>query len=260
MSVAISLFNNILAIFKSVTGPYVMFGLFLAALLYLLVTKDEKDKDILVYLGAFILILFFNPATFWLIGKKVLGDQSYCRMLWTVPQVIVMAYAGSDVVLKQTEKTKQYLVCIACVLMIMVSGRLIYSQDNYAIRRNLYGISNEVVEITKAIEPSKIEGQKTRITAHPEITSQIRQIIDFPIMRYDRLGFAENGGSKEAYKELFEEHPCAEGLVAAANSGHAYLIIKRSQDTPEFTDLGCYLVYETENYLLYCLDNIEYTP
>lgn len=258
MSSVISLFNNILAIFKSVTGPYVIFGLFLAALLYLLNTKDKKDRDVLVYLGALILMLFFNPVTFWLIGKKVLGDQSYCRMLWTVPQVIVMAYAGSDVVLKQTEKTKQYSVCIACVLMLMVSGRLIYNQDNYAIRRNLYGVSNEVVEIAKAIGPSKIEGQKTRVTAHPEITSQIRQVVEFPMLRFDRLGYAENGGSKEAYTELFEEHPCVEGLIAAANSGHAYLIIKRTQDSPQFIEQGCYVAHETENYILYCLDNIPY--
>lgn len=258
MSVAISLFNNILAIFKSVTGPYVLFGFFLAALLYLLVIKDKKDKDVLAYLGVIILILFFNPATFWLIGKKVLGDQSYCRMLWTVPQVIVMAYAGSDIVLKQAEKAKQYLVCITCILMLMVSGRLIYNRDNFSLRDNFYGLSDEVVEIAKAIEPSEIDGQDTRVTAHPEITSQIRQVVEFPMLRFDRLGYAENGGSKEAYTELFEEHPCVEGLIAAANSGHAYLIIKRTQDSPQFIEQGCYVAHETENYILYCLDNIPY--
>lgn len=260
MSAVLSLFNNILAIFKSVTGPYVMFGLFLVALLYLLITMDKKEKDVLVYLGALILILFFNPVTFWLIGKKVLGDQSYCRMLWTVPQVMVMAYAGSDVVLKQTEKTKQCLVCTACVLMLMVSGRLIYNQDNYAIRRSLYGVSNEVVEIAKAIEPSKIEGQKTRVAAPPEITSQIRQITDIPTMRFNRLGVSENGGTKEAYLELSSDNMDAEGIISAANSGHAYIIMRRSQDSPEYMEKGCIKSYETEHYVMYCLDNIEYTP
>lgn len=254
----VSLFNNILAIFKSVTGPYVMFGFFMAALLYLAITKEKKEKDIFVYLGAIILVIFFNPFVFWLIGKKILGDQSYCRMLWIIPQVITMAYAASDIVIKLDQKKKQYLVCIMCVLMLMVSGRLIYNQDNFSLRRNAYGLSDEVVEIAKAIEPSEQEYLNTRVTAHPEITSQIRQVIDFPMVRFDRLGFAENGGSKEAYTELFEEQPCVEGLIAAANSGHAYLIIKRSQDSPEYIEQGCYVVYETENYILYCLDNIPY--
>lgn len=258
MSTLISLFNNILAIFKSVTGPYVMFGLFLSSMLYLAITKEKKDRDILVYLGVAVLILFFNPAVFWFVGKKVLGDQSYCRMLWTIPQVMIMAYSLSDIVLKQGEKKKKCIVCMSCIFVLMVSGRIIYNQENFALRKNLYGVSSEVVEIAKAIEPSKIDEQMTRITAHPEITSQIRQIIDYPIMRYDRLGFAENGGSKVAYVELQEDYPCEEALVEAANSGHAYLIIKSSQESPEYEKLGCYLVHRTDNYLLYCLDNIPY--
>lgn len=257
----ISLFNNILAIFKSVTGPYVMFGLFLVSLIYLVLTKTIRERCVLVYVSAIMLVLFFNPAVFWLVGKKVLGDQSYCRMLWTIPQVFIMAYAFSDVCEKfDGQKIKQTGVVILCVLTLMISGHLIYNTDNFSVRENAYGLSDEVVTLVNAITPyEKNEEVLARVSAVPEIASQIRQVSTFPHPRFDRDGFSENGAQREAYQELIKEKPDVKTLVKAANSGHAYIIIKRSQDTPEFLEMNCFIACETENYIMYCLDNIEYT-
>lgn len=253
----ISLFNNILAIFKSVTGPYVMFGLFLAALLYIVLVKEEVERNIFVYVSAIVLVLFFNPVVFWIIGKKILGDQSYCRMLWTVPQVLIMAYAFSDICDRfEKQKFKQAGVVVLSVLILMISGRMIYNTENFGIRENVYGLSDEVVTLVDKIEPSKLRGQKTRISAVPEVTGQIRQLTVLYHPRFDRDGVAYNGGEKIAYNELIKEQPDVDTLIDAANAGHAYLIIKTSQDTPEFMDKGCEMICKTENYVLYCLDNI----
>lgn len=256
----ISLFNNILAIFKSVTGPYVMFGLFLAALIYIVLTKSSREKCILVYVSAIILTLFFNPVVFWLIGKKVLGDQTYCRMLWAIPQVLIMAYVFSDICDKfEGEKIKQAGIVLFCSLALMISGHFIYNSENFALRENVYGLSDEVVTLVNAIVPwEKNDEVLARVSAVPEIASQIRQVSTYPRPRFDREGFSEKGAEREAYKELIKEEPNVETLVHAANSGHAYIIIRRSQDSPEFLEMGCFVACETENYIMYCLDNIEY--
>ena len=257
----VSLFNNILAIFKSVTGPYAMFGLFLASLIYLLLLKDKRERNVFVYTSILILAVFFNPVSFWLLGKKILGDQSYCRMLWTIPQVFMMAYVLSDISVKvEHKKLKQAGVVILCILALMVSGRIIYNSDNFSLRENLYGIPDEIVTVVEAIETSDIEGQKTRVSAVPEIASCIRQIRTDLSPRFDREGVSQNGGQKVAYEQLCSETINVDQLIDAANSGHAYIIIKTSQDTPEFEQKGCIRTLQTENYVLYCLDNIDYDP
>lgn len=258
----ISLFNNILAIFKSVTGPYAMFGLFLAALIYIAVTKASKERYIFVYISVIVLVLFFNPLVFWIIGKKVLGDQTYCRMLWAIPQVLIMAYAGSDICGRfDGQKLKQGGIVALLVFSLMVSGRLIYNADNFGIRENSYGLSDEVVTLVNAITPyEKNDELLARVSAVPEVASQIRQVSTYPRPRFDRDGFSENGAEREAYQELIKEKPNVEALINAANSAHAYIILRRSQDSPEFVEQGCIVTCETENYIMYCLDEIEYRP
>lgn len=262
MVTLISLFNNILAIFKSVTGPYVMFGLFLASLIYIVVTQSKREKAIFVYISVIVLFLFFNPIVFGIVGKKILGDQTYCRMLWIVPQVLIMAYVLSDICEKfDGQKIKQAGVVILCVFILMISGHFIYNSDNYSIRENAYGLSDEVVTLVNAITPyEKNDELFARVSAVPEVASQIRQVSTYPRPRFDRDGFSENGAEREAYQELIKDKPDVETLIHAANSAHAYIIIKRTQDSPDFLNQGCFISCETENYIMYCLDNIEYTP
>lgn len=262
LSSFISLFNNILAIFKSVTGPYVMFGLFLASLIYIAIIKTSKERAIFVYTSVVILLLFFNPIVFFAIGKKMLGDQTYCRMLWAIPQVYIMGYVFSDVCDKfDGEKLKQAGVVAFCIFILMVSGRLIYNTDNFSIRENAYGLSDEVVELVNAITPyEKNDELLARVCAVPEVASQIRQVSTYPRPRFDREGEVGNGEKYEAYQELIKDDIDVEKLINAANSAHAYIIIRQSQDSPEFIEQGCFVACETENYVMYCLDNIEYTP
>lgn len=262
MGTLISLFNNILAIFKSVTGPYVMFGLFLASLIYIALTKPVKERAIFVYISAIVLALFFNPVVFWIIGKKILGDQTYCRMLWSIPQVGIMAYVFSDICRKYDgEKKKQAGVVILCIFTLMVSGHCIYNAENFSVRENAYGLSDEIVTLVNAITPyEKNDELFARVSAVPEVASQIRQVSTYPRPRFDRDGFSENGAEREAYQELIKDKPDVETLIHAANSAHAYIIIRRTQDSPEFLSQGCFISCETENYIMYCLDNIEYIP
>lgn len=262
ISAFISLFENILAIFKSVTGPYVMFGLFLASVIYIVVTKSKKERCIFVYITAIILLLFFNPIVFFVIGQKILGDQTYCRMLWAIPQVPIMAYAFSEVCDRfDGRKVKQAGIVVLCVLSLMISGHCIYNSDNFSVRENAYGLSDEVVTLVNAITPyEKNDELLARVSAVPEVASQIRQVSTYPRPRFDRDGFSENGAEREAYQELIKDKPDVETLIEASNSAHAYIIIRREQDSPEFIERGCFVACETENYIMYCLDNIEYTP
>lgn len=262
LGVFISLFNNILAIFKSVTGPYVMFGLFLASLVYIVTTKGAKEKGVFAWVSLVVLALFFNPAVFWLVGKKILGDQTYCRMLWIIPQVLTMAYVFSDVCDRfENEKKKQVGVIVLCVITLMISGKFIYNSDNYQVRENAYGLSDEVVTLVNAITPwEKNDEVLARVSAVPEVASQLRQVSTFPHPRFDKNGFSAEGVERIAYKELIKETPNVEVLLHAAKSGHSYVIIKKSQDSQEFLESGCFVACETENYIMYCLDNIEYAP
>lgn len=251
-------FDNILAIFKSVTGPYALYGLFFAAIIYVFVTTAKKEKVILAITSIVVLLLFFFPPVFAVIGLKLLGDQAYCRMLWCVPQVLFLAYAFSDICFKYSKKRGgQILVASLCVVILMMSGHMIYNHGNFERRQNATGFSDELVTLVQHIQPADKEGKKTWVTAEPEIVSKLRQVDPSFYATFDRLGKKANGAETEGYMAFVEEDANPEGVFAFAKTYHSYLILTKAHDDAFYESVGCEKILETEHYVMYCLDEAE---
>ena len=86
--------KEIVTIFQNYCGSGWYPVLFLAALLYLLVTEKKKQiRVVLVESSLVITVLFFLPFTKTVMN--LLGEgETYYRILWLLPMAVVIAYGG----------------------------------------------------------------------------------------------------------------------------------------------------------------------
>lgn len=99
--------------------------LLLAAFLYFLVfgRKKERSRILSGYIVVF-LAVFFCPVTAYII-QKCIGWSVYWRVLWVLPAVPLIAYAGTCLVKKAgASRPRQYilLIFIAAVLAFCGTG------------------------------------------------------------------------------------------------------------------------------------------
>ena len=93
-------------------------ALFLAAVLYLYVTREEKN--ILFKYSVLGIIIVFLPLTGWMLEKYFQGFYRQETWQWMLPVIGVIAYALVDIYGKQWEKWKRYLLIpIACVIFVL---------------------------------------------------------------------------------------------------------------------------------------------
>ena len=86
--------KEIVTIFQNYCGSGWYPVLFLAALLYLLVTEQKKRIRVVLVEGSLVItVLFFLPFTKTVMN--LLGEgETYYRILWLLPMAVVIAYAG----------------------------------------------------------------------------------------------------------------------------------------------------------------------
>lgn len=170
----------ILKTFMDYSGSGIYPFLFLAALIYLLVTeKDKKIRIVLLESSAVILVLFFCPL-FQMVMEKVDGADTYYRILWLLPMTVVTAYAGVKLIGKHTRVGLAVLagVCILC-------GDYVYDNVNVSQARNRYHLPEEVVAICDLIMPA--EGEERVWAVFPsELLHFVRQYSSRIQMPYGR--------------------------------------------------------------------------
>ena len=86
--------------------------------------------------------------------------------------VLVLAYTVLSVLQELAGKKKRVFAVAAC-LLIVVSGKLVYSNSLFERAENIYHMPQEVVDICDAIE---IEGREVMAAFPDEFLLYVRQI------------------------------------------------------------------------------------
>ena len=141
---------QIVSVFRQYCGSGFYPLIFIAALIWLLVTEKRKIvRIVLVDASLVILILFFLPPFKALMD--VLDEGTYYRILWLLPMTVVIAYAGVRIF----EKNR----AAGCVvlLVLILSGDYVYDNINVTKAQNRYHIPNAVIAICNEIMPAEDE-------------------------------------------------------------------------------------------------------
>ena len=109
-------------------------ALFLVAILYLYIVKEEKTKLYMFSVIATLLVLF--PLGGWVLDKYFQGFYDDLFLQWLLPVFVIIAFAAVDIYGKQTVKWKKYAVIPAMCLLLLLSGFLSHSYLSVKVDEN----------------------------------------------------------------------------------------------------------------------------
>lgn len=218
--------------------------LLLVAAVYLLFCKrkEERTKCLLSYL-AMVLFVFFFPVTASII-RECIGQDVYWRVLWILPLVPLLAYAGTEFVKGQ----KRFVVRTALVLMLAAAaafcGKSLWQAGNYEKVHNYQQVPDEVAQICDLVNSNR-EGDRAHLATDDYIASYVR-IYDASItMPYGRAGRgARSAKSRRLYNQISAPAPNYKAIARLARSRRCnFIVVKLSKETTQ-------AVFEKKGYML----------
>lgn len=239
--------NNVAEVFRNYMGSGLVMGLFLMALIYLFLCEKRQARRILfVYTPIILLLLIFNPLFVWMI-ERVLGLETYFRLFWLLPYLLVLSYTAVLIV-EQLKGWKAALAGVLAVGLIVVSGKPVYSNPLYSRAENIYHVPDCVVEICDAIE---VPGREVMAAFPQELILYVRQyspVVCMPFGReifmgvYDELNFVME--QKEIDLEVL--------LPLTREKGCHFIVLRRDKEIVGDTQAaGLTMFYGTEEYCVY---------
>ena len=240
--------QTVISIFKQYDGTGLYCILFLASLIYLWFTEEDKrTKCLLVYTPAVIVVLFFIPYFYMLYNR--LDNGTYYRIMWILPMTVVIAYTACKVIGRHT----RFGLLVMAVVLI-VCGTCVYNSPNISKAENLYHLPQETIELCDMIKPDK--GQERIWAAFPvEQVHFVRQCTTEIQMPFGRDSLV--AGWDHIPNALFDAYQEPEVSVETL-SEHSeeykinyFIFIKSKPLVGDPLDYEMEYVGETANYLVY---------
>ncbi len=240
--------QTVISVFKEYNGTGLYGILFLASLIYLWFTEeDKKTKCLLVYAPAVTVCLFFIPY-FYMIYNQ-LDNGTYYRIMWLLPMTVVIAYTACKVMGRHTR-----FGLLVAVAILALCGNYVYKSPNITKAENHYHLPHETLELCDMIRPA--EGQERIWAAFPvEQIHFVRQYTSDIQIPFGRDSLVE--GWDHIPNALFDAYQEPEISVETL-SEHAeeyyinyFIFLKSKPIVGDPLDYDMEYIGETENYLVY---------
>ena len=240
--------RDILEIFQGFPGSGFLTILYLLTLLYLWTSeKNPTLRAIFVYGASIIQLLFFVPLFYY--GYQLLDAGTYYRILWVLPMTITIAYASVKILGGYPKGS-----IIIGIVLIIVCGKNVYSNEFITPAQNLYHIPQEVVEVCDMIMPKEDEERITGVFPD-DLVHYVRQYSTRIQMAYGRDYLAPDWiyGDHPLRKVMNQEEIRISELVRLATEHNCqYIIVERNKDfIGNFEKLKVFKIGKTENYDIY---------
>ncbi len=243
--------REIWTVFRNYCGTGIYPFLFLAALIYLLLTeKDRKIRLVLAESSLVTAALFFLPL-FKTVMNALGEGETYYRILWLLPMTAVIAYAGIRIIGRHS---RVGLIGLAAVLIL--SGQYVYQNQFITKAQNRFHIPDAVVAICNEIMPAQDE-ERVWAVFPEELIYYVRQYTSEVQMPYGREmlepSWEWNWDTHPIYEVMRENPIDLDALSPLLTEYHCqYLILNRSipvEGDPE--ENGLALMAQIEAYDLY---------
>lgn len=221
---------------------------YFAAVIYLFLKERRKPvRIVFLYVPFLLLLLFFNPL-FALLFEKFLGMEIYFRILWMIPATPTLAYAAVRICAGEQGK-RRFAFAGAAVLLIMVSGTLVYRSPLFSRAENIHHVPREVAGICDLIEEN---GREVRAAFPAEHLLYVRQYSRTVRMPYGRNALMYDW-TEELYRILLREEIDVERMAFLAKEKECHYVIFSAEkildgrmedyDYELFGQVGDYLIY-----------------
>lgn len=227
--------------------------LLLAAVLYFLVfgRKKERAKIVLEYIVVF-LAVFFCPVTAYIIQKCV-GGLVYWRVLWLLPVVPLLAYAGTCVIKKLGKnRILRYGLLLAAVAVFALGGTGLNRNGFFQKVQNSQKIPDEVVQICDLINDQKEEDEVVYLATDDKISSYVRVYDPSIKMPYGRGGSGRDSKrARKLHKQLVSEVPVIKKVIKYSKKlkcGYLVFPVPSDKKVEYMESKGYYLIGQVGEY------------
>ena len=242
-----------------------MLAVFLAAAVFIIVSERDLPKKVLFGIWPVVMVVAFLFPVTKMIFVKVPGfdeGREYYRLLWLMPQYIVLAYAACLLLNKIKSDAVKRAVAVIMLLVIVFTGKYVYTEGVYMKKaENLYHIPQEVIDICELVAP---EDEEERITvAFPEELAWFVRQYDSNILMPYGADYIEEGYLEpvyNAYKNVEEVNGVgvlnADQLIEATRFNVCiYVVVPEDTETRKMSKnletLGLKLVDKVGRYYVY---------
>ena len=246
------------SIFQKYMGTGLMLIWFVLALAYLFCHEKRKPYRILfLYMPVMVLLVFFNPLFFRLFSETV-GGEIYFRLCWLLPVILVIGYAITLICDSLKGRQKAYFGLVA-IVVLMISGKLVYSSPLFSRAENTYHIPQVVVDICDAIE---VPGREVMAVFPGELLQYVRQYSNLVCMPYGRNIVVSKWTVQNDLYDVMEQETIDTGELAtlAREEQCAYIILPETKtlvgkledlEYEEFGRMHGYVIYKDATVDLY---------
>ncbi len=242
--------------FKLFFGNPILAILLIASALYIAIAeKDLKKRIVLGILPLVIMAGFLLPIT------KILyvaafdeGSDTYYRLMWLVPMYAVIGYALCKLIFSFGKELYQRLALVAALIIVVLSGSLVYLNQYMSVAENPYHIPQNVIDICDVIAPA--DGEPRLRAAFPsELVHFVRQYDTDIIMPYGREMVVTQWDYYNVVYEVMEKPEIidAEALLEATRlTGCSYIVLSENRKIDKnLISLGLVLVDTVDGYRIY---------
>lgn len=258
MSEALSaVINNV----SAYIGGSGIIWLYLASVIYILIADKHKRKSV-IYPTLILMLIVVNPISYQYIWKRLLG-ATYWRALWMIPMIAIIAYAMVSIILTAKNYIIKGVMVIAFAAIICFCGDNVYRYDvNFETVQNQYKIPQEVIDICDMLLEND---DKPRVIMDRKLYCYAREYSTDIKMMYgrDAEGFITSSISVKADTVKWlntQRTPSVKDVYTLAKEGkYKYWVIsnERMPQEEELEKNGYSLLGKTQNYVIYCNENMQ---
>lgn len=148
----------------------IMQVLVIASVVILLINEKKPYVKHMVYYTIALVILICIPPIAYVLNKYFIQDV-YFRVFWLVPGTLLTVYAVVKAY-EHANRRRGNAILVTFVAILMLGGKLVYTNENFVKAENRYKIPNEAIEICEIVTT---EGEDVKIVVPEDIVSYIRQ-------------------------------------------------------------------------------------
>ena len=252
-----NLWHKTLEQFQNYIGNGLVMGLFAAALIFLFFQeKDKTRRVLLLYFPAAVMFLFFCPLFSGMI-YMALDDETYYRILWLLPQTVVLGYAGIRLVTLFRKRLLQAVTAVLLCAVIIGSGSYVYHNPYFSKAQNRFHVPQTVADVCDAII---IPGREVRATMPDEMLPYVRQYTANVCMPYGRDVVVKSWEKKSKLHDAMSasEIDCQKVAELSKEKECQYIVLHSSwKKVGSLENYGYQHVKDVDGYEIYLLDGAD---
>ena len=142
-------------VYQRIQSGDLILGMFFISIVSIFIYEEDRDKRYM--LGVYSLIfagIYYFPLSAYVILRIAIEGDSFFRMFWLLPIMIVIPYTLTKLESKLVKKYK-ILFLVGCTVFLVLRGETAYSVMLRS--ENIYSLPNSVVEVVDTINEHIVE-------------------------------------------------------------------------------------------------------